>query len=407
VATALANQHVRTVDNRLVTTSTVKKRILRDAGLDWLRKGENKDYLSKDFVRVESYELRAFKTAAESLHRLALRAATEVAARNLWSRVGIPDHCVSLLDYSVKKEMDLHLIGRFDFAGGIERLPIKLLEYNADTCSLLPETAHVQQRHAIQESKKLNGKLPYNHLLKSIGDRLHKVMRSRPNTTPNLLLSSLGYPEDRLNEDIISLAALEADIDDQFSIGLQGVIFSPEEGIFIENSSNEFLRYDFWFKFIPWEFIAFEEPNLWNDLSQIIQKNLCTVLNPAFSMLLQSKALMAIMYELEPTNPYLLKTSAREEDFFGGQYVRKPQFGRMGENIAVYKRSRTPYYETEGDYGDFPPVYQQLAQLNEDSEGHLYQPSVFYTGEASALCFRRQDDPIIDDDAEFVGSVVE
>ena len=214
------------MDNRLVNTSTVKKRVLRNAGLDWLRKGENRDYLSKDFVRVESYELRAFKTAAESLHRLALRAATEVATRNWWSRVGIPDRCVSLLEYSVKKELDLHLIGRFDFAGGIERLPIKLLEYNADTCSLIPETAHVQQEHAVQESKKLNGKLPYNDLMTSIGNQLHKIMRSRPNTVPNLLLSTLGYAEDRLNEDMISLAALNAGIDDQLSIALQWIIAS-------------------------------------------------------------------------------------------------------------------------------------------------------------------------------------
>ncbi len=394
------------MDNRLITTSTVSKRVLRDAGLDWLRKGENKDYLSEDFVRVEEYELRAFKTAAENLHRLALRAAAEVAARNLWSRVGIPDRCVSLLEYSVKNETDLHLIGRFDFAGGIDKLPIKMLEYNADTCSLIPETAYVQQQHAAQEAGKLNGKLPYNRYAPSIAEQLKKIMRSRPDAEPNLLVSTLGYQEDRLNADMINLGAQKAGIEDRLSIGLEGVIFSPDEGIFVKNSRDEYRRYDFWFKFIPWEFIAFEEPDLWDDLSTIIQNNLCTVVNPAVSMLLQSKALMEIMYELEPNNPYLLKTTAAENDFFGGQYVRKPQFGRMGENIAVFKHSRTPTYETDGDYGDFPAVYQQLAQLNEDREGHLYQPSVFYTGEASALCFRRQDDPVIDDDAEFVGSVI-
>ena len=52
-------------------------------------------------------------------------------------------------------------------------------------------------------------------------------------------------------------------------------------------------------------------------------------------------------------------------------------------------------------------LYQELALFNIDRENHQYQPSIFWTGDASALCFRRQDDPIIDDDAEFLGHIVE
>ncbi|WP_363325437.1 glutathionylspermidine synthase family protein [Phaeodactylibacter sp.] len=42
-----------------------------------------------------------------------------------------------------------------------------------------------------------------------------------------------------------------------------------------------------------------------------------------------------------------------------------------------------------------------------DSDGDRYQPSVYIAGgEACALCFRRQDGLIVDDDAEFVGHYV-
>ena len=75
-------------------------------------------------------------------------------------------------------------------------------------------------------------------------------------------------------------------------------------------------------------------------------------------------------------------------------------------NIAFYDGNGRPEYETEGDYGEYPPVYQELADFNEDSEEHRYQPSIYWTGMSSALCFRRQDDFVIDDDAEFVGHVV-
>jgi len=221
------------------------------------------------------------------------------------------------------------------------------------------------------------------------------------------LLSTLGYEEDRLNCDLIALGAKKAGIQDTQSIALEGITFSDEEGIFVSDGRDEYRRYDFWYKFIPWEFIAFEEPELWKLLDPIIRNKLATVLNPAFSMLLQNKALMQLMYELEPNNPYLLKTTASARDFPNGYYVRKPQYGRMGENIAYHKGSTRPVYETDGDYGDYAPVYQELADFNIDREEHRYQPSIFYTGESSALCFRRQDDLIIDDDAEFVGSVIE
>ena len=71
-----------------------------------------------------------------------------------------------------------------------------------------------------------------------------------------------------------------------------------------------------------------------------------------------------------------------------------------------YDGEASPKYETEGDYGEYPSIYQEVAAFDIDREGHRYQPSIFWTGEPSALCFRRQDDLIIDDDAEFVGHVI-
>ena len=78
----------------------------------------------------------------------------------------------------------------------------------------------------------------------------------------------------------------------------------------------------------------------------------------------------------------------------------KPIFGRMGENIAFYDGATEPEYQTEGDYEDFDKVYQELADFNEDRKEHRYQPSIFYTDEPCGMAIRRQDDLIIDDDAE-------
>lgn len=395
------------MDNRILNVSSLKKSAFQDSGLDWLRKGDNKDYWSNDFVRVTSSELRAFKTASDNLQTLAFKAVRHVAKQNLWSQLSVPDYCIPLLEYSIAKEMDMHLIGRFDFSGGIDGVPIKMLEYNADTCSLIPESAILQTVHARQESRSLNNAEPFNDLAGSMARRFQEILALNKDKTANLLLSTLGHMEDRLNCDLIALGAKKAGFQDTQSIALEGIIFSPEEGIFVTEGRDEYRRYDFFYKFIPWEFIAFEEPDLWELLDPIVQKGLATVLNPAFAMLLQNKALMQVMYELEPNNPYLLKTTAFASDFPRGNYVRKPQYGRMGENIAYFENSSEAVYETEGDYGDYEPVFQALADFNIDSEEHRYQPSTFYTGEASGLCFRRQDDLIIDDDAEYVASIID
>ena len=399
------NQQDLMVDSRLHTINPLAQSTLEKLGLAWFNKGENKGYLCNDFVRVNTAELDQLKAATFDVQALMIEAARHVAAHNLWEEAGIPAEAVELVKWSLENELDNHLVGRYDFAGGLMGTPIKLLEFNADTCSLMPETSLIQYRHWEQERNALSGQ-PLVDLPEDLIHRFASILKRYPDKEPNLLISTLGFQEDWLNADVIARAAKRAGFREVQFMALERVLFSTEEGIFMELGKDHYQHFDFWFKFIPWEFICFEEPDLLTDLSEIILNDLCVVLNPAYTMLLQSKAIMKYMYELEPNNPYILKTSYQVGDFPNHQYVRKPQFGRMGENIAIFDGTPSPAYETEGDYGDFPSIYQEVAAFDIDREGHRYQPSIFWTGEPSALCFRRQDDLIIDDDAEFVGHVI-
>ncbi len=393
------------VDNRLVEVRPLDMAVLKREGLTWLAEGDNKDYLSDQFLQVSAEECDDMLDATADLHQLAVTAAREVVADKLWSRMGIPEHAIPYIAFSLQHELEHHLVGRFDFAGGFDGIPLKLLEYNADTCSLMPETAIVQKAHFFQEQQLLDGQ-PFEQLLDSLTARLQYILSLNPELEPTLLLSSMGYEEDLLNCRLIEKAARAAGFTEVAHATLEEVIFAPDEGIFIESSPEEFERFDYWFKLIPWDFIAFEEPDLWIILENISRNDLAVILNPAYSMLLQAKSLLELMYDIDPDHPELLKATFSPHDFADKKYVKKPFFGRMGENIAVYDGSDEAKYETAGDYGGVPMLYQQLAPLNLDSEGHRYQASSFWTGEPAALCFRRQDDLIIDDDAEFVGHVV-
>lgn len=88
------------------------------------------------------------------------------------------------------------------------------------------------------------------------------------------------------------------------------------------------------------------------------------MLNPAGAMLLQSKALQALIWRLkdnenlfsseerETIYRHMLPTSLKEEDFAGAKHVCKPIWGREGEDIIVSSRVEQP----EGFY-----VYQKFA----------------------------------------------
>ncbi len=121
-------------------------------------------------------------------------------------------------------------------------------------------------------------------------------------------------------------------------------------------------------------------------------------------MLLQSKALLAFAYQDNPSNSLLLPTAFDPADLFQPRrgYVRKPIFGRMGENIMVSLDGRRGDAETRGDYGDQPVIYQERAAFPQDADGHYYQLSVFQAPRACAICCRREEGLILGDDAEFV-----
>ncbi len=400
-----ANRHDLMVDNNLIEVEAVNFDSLKNLYLEWFANEENFDYIAPEFLEVSEKEADKLQEAAVALNKLAIKAAFHIAEHDLWKEAGIPKAAIKLMRYSLANELDIHLVGRYDFSGGMEDTPIKFLEFNADTCSLMPETAHIQELYANQAEEKLEGDLPFNDLLDSLVEKLTFIRKKYPEHNPSMLITAFGHEEDWLNAEIIAEAAEEAGFTEVQKLVMDKVIFS-EEGVFVEMGHEHFVQFDFVFKVIPWEFIMHEEPELLGIFDKAIRNKEVIVLNPAYTALLQSKAILKYMYELEPDNPYLLKASFKEKDFPERKFVKKPIFGRMGENISMFDGGEKAFYKTKGDYGDYPRILQQLAVFNIDEDGCRYQPSIFWTGESSALCFRRQDDPVIDDDAEYVPHVI-
>ena len=400
-----AAQAVLMVDNRLFPAPVPSPRFMRREGLEWLSSGENDDYFADEIIGISESEQRAWAQAGQHCFEALRNTAQRIAREQNWRDLGIPHNAQRLVKYSIENELDDFLVGRFDFAGGFGDYPIKMLEFNADTCSLMPETAHVQ-RHLWVEMRKKKGSGPFDPLLVGLTRRFQRLLQQYPEKEPTLLLSTLGYEEDWLNVEVLAEAAKAAGFKEIHKVALEAVIFDPENGVFIEVGPDRFVQFDFWYKMIPWEFFAYEEPELMGILTNLVMEDKVKIINPAWTMIMQSKGVLPHVFKDHPDEPALLKASFSYTEFPDGRYARKPLFGRTGENVALFDGNARPMAEKDGDYSNMPPVFQDLASFAVDEEGHRYQASVFYCDHPCAIGIRRQDDLIIDDDAEFIGHTV-
>jgi glutathionylspermidine synthase len=160
---------------------------------------------------------------------------------------------------------------------------------------------------------------------------------------------------------------------------------------------------DFWFKLFPWEDIATDELELTRLLARSADAGNTRIINPAYTLLFQSKGIMALLYEMYPDSPYLLPTAFTPLD--GVEQVSKKLFGREGANLQLLGSDGAVLASTDGRYGHHKNIYQERARFARDEAGNHYQAGVFYVWEACGLGFRRGGE-ILDDMSKFVGHIV-
>ena len=359
-------------------------------------------YLTNEVVIVTPAETDAYYEATHELFEMLVAAGQHVIDENRFAELGIPEKLIDLIKLSWDDDRHIHLYGRFDLAGGLDGVAIKLIEFNADTATCLPETAVVQYAHL--RANGLDESQQFNSLFETLTGQFEELLAVNPDLQPTLLLSAMrGVPEDDTNVALLGEAAREAGFDIEFDF-IDNVEFSAEEGIFWQNPKNgQFEKLDFWFKLIPWETIAEEEPELTGILTEIVRKRLAVVLNPAYTLLFQSKYILKILWELFPNHPLLLETDT--EPLVGKACVEKVLFGREGANVRILGADGSEQTAVGGEYGSYPKIYQEYVRLPQDSAGHTYQAGVFYAGDACALGFRRGG-LILDNSAGFVGHLV-
>lgn len=380
---------------------------LRNIGWDWMLGTDTLPYLTSEVMVVSDDQAGDYYEAANQLFEMFIDAGQYVIDQNRFAELGIPANLIDLIHLSWNDDRQIHLYGRFDFAGGIDGQGIKLIEFNADTATCLPETAVVQYAHL--KANGLDEARQFNAVFDTLVGQFRLLLHQNTDLQATLLLSAMrDVPEDDANVALLGEAAREAGFEVGYAY-IDEVEFSGSDGVFRQDkATGNFVKYDFWFKLVPWEYIGEEEPDLATILTEAVRNRKVVVLNPAYTLLFQSKAILAVLWELFPYHPLLLKTYTKPFREAGEPLacVEKVLFGREGANVRILDESGEVTSEVGGDYGDYPKIYQEFVEFPRDAAGTYFQAGVFYAGEACGLGFRRGG-RIIDNGAGFVGHVIE
>lgn len=389
---------------QLQNIKPLKNEKLEELGFTWHTDGDKSGYISDTLVKITQAEAEVYYEAVNEIYDMYAEAAQYVIDNELFFELGIPFNLIDAIKKSWESDVHWHIYGRFDLSGGIDSKAIKLLEFNADTPTALFETALLQW--ALLKENGMDEDKQFNNVYDAIRENFRRLITLFDDTELfdekydgwKILFSSIhGNDEEEATTKLLRQMATDAGFNTGFEY-LQNVKFD-DEGIYDRDEN----QYEYWFKLYPWEDIAINEPELATTLTTIMQNQAAIILNPAYTLLFQSKGMLKILYDLFPDSPYLLKASF--EPLKGIKHVEKSVFGREGANVKIVGADGSVLSEQGGEYENHKKVYQEYADLPKDADGAKYQAGVFFAYEACGLGFRKGGE-IMNNMSKFVSHVI-
>lgn len=382
----------------ILNVNSLSNEDLEELGLNWHTDIDNTSYIADEIINITEEEAQSYYDATNELYDMYIEAGQYVIDNNLFFEIGIPFNLVEAIKMSWEEEVHWHLYGRFDLSGGLDGVPIKLLEFNADTPTMVYESAIIQW--ALLKKNGFDSSRQFNSLYESLRDNFKRIITLGDDISRfdeiyegwKILFSSIqGSIEEERTVKLLEIIAKEAGFNTGFCYAHEAVL-DEINGLSYDNNN-----YEFWFKLIPWESIAVDEPDLAMLMTSMIKNKNTIFLNPAYTLMFQSKRMLKILWDLFPNHPLLLETSY---ELLSKKQVKKHAFGREGESVSILDPNGSIISETKGEYHNYPEIYQEFATLN-SHDNSFYQANVFYAYEACALGFRKGD-AILNNMSKFV-----
>ena len=366
---------------------------LEQTGYTW-RVSENSDQSYWDesaYWEFSTAEARMLEETTNELSRLYDIALKHIVDHDLYTRFNVPDFAIS----AIKKSLDQRSVyGRFDLAyRGVE--PPKLIEYNAETPIVLCEAAILQWQW-LQEC------FPRDDQYNSMHEGLVEAWREIHRDTP-LHLTFMESVDDREACDYLATTAEEAGWQTKLTpIDMIGI---SDVGEFADQDDYQIVNL---FKLYPWDWVLTDP--FGEKIIHAVEAGRLRVIEPAWRMLTNHKAMLALLWELFPGHPNLLE-AATDRTKISGRVVGKAMLGRRGANVAIADigADQSVYIEeqTHGVYDDNGYIYQRFTPLpRADKGGYAVIGSWVAGDKAVGIGILESDSRITGDMAKFVPHVV-
>lgn len=325
-------------------------------------------------------EIDQIELATVALNDLCLEAVEHILRHGLWEEFQIPREFVEFIRKSWDEE-EITIVGRFDLLyDGVN--PPKLAEYNADTPTSLLE-ASVVQWHWLQDVA------PDADQFNSLHERLIEAWRRVKDEigAPVTFVSVENHVEDYLTVTYLRDTAQQAGLTTQY-LPIRAIGWNSARRTFVDLRERPLGCV---FKLYPWEWLLREKFGL--HLPGAVTR----WLEPPWKSLLSNKALLPLLWELNPEHPNLLPASW---DPLPGRCVEKPALGREGANITILEDGKT-LYATAGNYAG-PFIYQQYHETPRFDGRTVVLGSWMVNGYSCGLGIREDDSVITSNTSRFV-----
>lgn len=294
-------------------------------------------------------QINEIEDATNELHQMCLNTVSDIIRLGDYHNFALPRAVIEKIEESWKNQ-EFSLYGRFDLSyDGVN--PPKMLEYNADTPTLLIESS-VAQYNWLEQAKP--GFDQFNSIHEHLIERWRMWAQDKPLGTCLYFGSLENTEEDIVNLQYMQDTAIQADLMTSF-IFLSEVGFDSIHHEFVD-LKDEAINH--MFKLYPWEWMIHD------DFFKQMNNNL-NIIEPIWKLLISNKSILPTLWEKYRNHPNLLPAFFDEAQAKNlGAYVKKPIFAREGANIIMYNEDGSVLdSEQKGKYGQEGFIYQKTALL--------------------------------------------
>ncbi|ANE46318.1 hypothetical protein SY83_08545 [Paenibacillus swuensis] len=321
-----------------------------------------KQYVLPSVTRYSAGEAEKLRVASERLDRVYRKVLR-------WAQRELPDIVlIKLLGLhpamltAARMEVPMHGVSRQDWILDPAGEWLKCIENNTDTPTGIPETAWLAGSVLKERTTYRNPSAGMDQRIREAFTELIQHYRAG-GEDGDLVFSSYGdHTEDAANTRYLMERVREAGYEARYA-PLEDIEIIPNEGVFHEGG-----RIGIWYRLYPMEYLVWDEDSegrpIGRDVFQLMEQGKLCIINPAQSVITQSKGFMALIWSLyehgkelaasgliqsdeeslftaeeaDTIKTYLLPTYTTPDLFqnCNQAYVAKGYWGREGKGTVLY-----------------------------------------------------------------------